>query len=208
MAARIARAFEESRSWPTSVNVASNCKYDRPMTEMTDTASGWLAREELESVRGRMPILYVDAVPVRVDETGVVTRVGLLLRMGADGTVSRALVSGRVLYQERIRDALMRHLEKDLGPVALPRVPASPQPFTVAEYFPTPGVTPYHDPRQHAVSLAYLVPVAGDCRPRQDALDLVWFTPEEAASPQVQQEMTGGQGVLLKQALAHVGRLF
>src|SRR5690606_7533873 len=177
------------------------------VTEMTETASAWLSQEELESIRGRMPILYVNAVPVRVDDSGVVTRVGLLLRIGADGTVSRALVSGRVLYHERVRDALLRHLEKDLGPVALPQVPPSPQPFTIAEYFPTPGITPYHDPRQHAVSLAYIVPVAGDCRPRQDALDLVWFTPEEAASPAVQQEMTGGQGVLLKQALAHVGRL-
>ncbi|MFF0310000.1 NUDIX hydrolase family protein [Streptosporangium sp. NPDC004379] len=177
------------------------------MTEMTETTPGWLSREELELTRERMPILYVDAVPVRVDDTGVVTHVGLLLRIGSDGTVSRALVSGRVLHHERVRDALLRHLEKDLGPVALPRVPPSPQPFTIAEYFPTEGVTPYHDPRQHAVSLAYIVPVAGDCRPRQDALDLVWFTPEEAASPMVQQEMAGGQGVLLKQALAHVGCL-
>ncbi|WP_267898077.1 NUDIX hydrolase family protein [Spongiactinospora gelatinilytica] len=177
------------------------------MTEMTETVPGWLAPGELESIRGRMPILYVDAVPVRLDDCGVVTRVGLLLRIGSDGTVSRALVSGRVLLHERVRDALMRHLEKDLGPVALPQVPPSPQPFTIAEYFPTAGVSPYHDPRQHAVSLAYIVPVAGDCRPRQDALDLIWFTPEEAASPVVQQEMTGGQGVLLKQALAHVGRL-
>ncbi|WP_329087343.1 MULTISPECIES: NUDIX hydrolase family protein [unclassified Streptosporangium] len=177
------------------------------MTEMTETTPGWLAPEELESARARMPILYVDAVPVRVDETGVVTRVGLLLRIGSDGAVSRALVSGRVLHHERVRDALMRHLEKDLGSTALPRVPASPQPFTIAEYFPTQGITPYHDPRQHAVSLAYVVPVAGDCRPRQDALDLVWFTPEEASSPLVQQEMLGGQGVLLKQALAHVGCL-
>ncbi|GAA0924639.1 NUDIX hydrolase family protein [Nonomuraea longicatena] len=177
------------------------------MTEKTETVPGWLAPDELESMRGRMPILYIDAVPVRVDATGVVTHVGLLLRITSDGTVSRALVSGRVLHHERIRDALLRHLEKDLGPVALPNIPASPQPFTVAEYFPTAGITPYHDPRQHAVSLAYIVPVAGDCRPRQDALDLVWFTPEEAASPAVQQEMTGGQGVVLKQALAHVGRL-
>ncbi|MET8047315.1 NUDIX hydrolase family protein [Streptosporangium amethystogenes] len=177
------------------------------MTEMTETTPGWLSPEELESTRARMPILYVDAVPVRVDEAGVVTHVGLLLRIGADGTVSRALVSGRVLHHERVRDALIRHLEKDLGPTALPNIPASPQPFTIAEYFPTQGVTPYHDPRQHAVSLAYVVPVAGDCRPRQDALDLVWFTPEEASSPLVQQEMLGGQGTLLKQALAYVGRL-
>ena len=77
---------------------------------------GWLSREDLESVRGRMPILYVDAVPIRVDGAGTVTSVGLLLRARDDGTIARELVSGRVLYHERVRDALMRHLEKDLGP--------------------------------------------------------------------------------------------
>lgn len=177
------------------------------MADMTDTTPGWLAPDELELARERMPILYVNAVPVRVGDSGDVTHIGLLLRIGPEGTVSRALVSGRVLHHERVRDALLRHLEKDLGPVALPRIPASPQPFTVAEYFPTQGVTPFHDARQHAVSLAYIVPVAGDCTPRQDALNLVWFSPEEAADPLVQQEMPGGQGVLLKQALAHVGCL-
>ncbi|MET8468910.1 NUDIX hydrolase family protein [Streptomyces sp. NPDC006422] len=172
---------------------------------MTETTPGWLASDELELVRARMPILYVEAVPVRVADNGEVTSVGLLLRIGPDGNVSRTLVSGRVLHHERVRDALLRHLEKDLGPVALPRVPVSLQPFTVAEYFPTQGVTPYHDPRQHAVSLAYIVPVAGDCQPRQDALDLVWFSPEDALSPAVQSEMPGGHGALLKQALAHAG---
>ncbi|MEW2164591.1 NUDIX hydrolase family protein [Streptomyces sp. NPDC007084] len=177
------------------------------MSDLTETTPGWLSREELESARARMPILYVEAVPVRVDDNGEVTRIGLLLRIGPDGTVSRTLVSGRVLHHERVRDALLRHLEKDLGPVALPRVPASLQPFTVAEYFPTLGVTPFHDPRQHAVSLAYIVPVTGDCRPRQDALDLVWFSPEEASSAMVADEMPGGHGVLLRQALAYVGCL-
>ncbi|MEU9211131.1 NUDIX hydrolase family protein [Streptomyces sp. NPDC048415] len=177
------------------------------MSDMTETTPGWLSSDELELARARMPILYVEAVPVRVDDNGEVTHIGLLLRIGPDGTVSRTLVSGRVLHHERVRDALLRHLEKDLGPVALPRVPASLQPFTVAEYFPTLGVTPFHDPRQHAVSLAYIVPVTGDCRPRQDALDLVWFSPQEASSPMVVDEMPGGHGVLLKQALAHVGCL-
>ncbi|MEU1225652.1 NUDIX hydrolase family protein [Streptomyces sp. NPDC005828] len=175
---------------------------------MTETTPGWLTADELGTARARMPILYVEAVPVRVDDSGEVTSIGLLLRIGAEGTISRTLVSGRVMYHERVRDALLRHLEKDLGPVALPRVPASLQPFTVAEYFPTAGVTAFHDPRQHAVSLAYVVPVTGDCRPRQDALDLVWFSPQEAASPTVQNEMPGGQGTLLKQALAHIGHTY
>ena len=176
------------------------------MTQTTpQSSSSWLTREELDELRGRAPILYVDAIPVRVDSQGIVTSVGLLLRATGEGTITRALVSGRVLYHERVRSALLRHLEKDLGPLALPRIPLSPQPFTIAEYFPTPGVTPFHDPRQHAVSLAYVVPVEGDCEPQQDALELIWLTPAEARSQSLLDEMAGGQGVLLQQGLAYLG---
>lgn len=177
------------------------------MTDITETASHWLSDEDLETVRGRVPMVYVDAVPVRVDSIGEVTHVGLLLRAMPDGTVSRALVTGRVLFGERIRLALLRHLEKDLGPLALPRLPPNPTPFTVAEYFPDPEVSGYHDPRQHAVSLAYVVPIDGDPEPAHDALDLAWLTPEEAASIDVRAEMTGGHDRLLRLALAHVGCL-
>lgn len=175
------------------------------MTEVTQSDAGWLSRDDMDAARERLPIVYVDAVPVRVDGQGVVTEVGLLLRLGEDGQVKRALVSGRVLYHERIRSALIRHLEKDLGPLSLPRVPPAPQPFTIAEYFPTPGVTPFHDPRQHAVSLAYVVPVEGDCAPQQDALELTWFTPDEAREPALLAELGNGHSVLLLRALAHLG---
>ena len=176
------------------------------MTQIVpQSGNSWLSREELDSARERLPILYIDAVPVRVDEMGTIVSVGLLLRVTGHGQISRALVSGRVLYHERVRTALIRHIEKDLGPLALPRLPAAPAPFTVAEYFPTPGVTPFHDPRQHAVSLAYVVPVEGDCEPPQDALELTWLTPAEAMDDELLAEMAGGQGTLLKQALAYCG---
>ena len=152
-------------------------------------------------------MVYVDAVPVRVSAVGEVTHVGLLLRAMADGTISRAVVSGRVLYGERVRDALLRHLERDLGPMSLPRLPPEPQPFTIAEYFPDRSVTGFHDPRQHAVSLAFLVPVDGDSSPSQDALDLAWLTPEEAVTAEVRREMTSGHDRLVRLALAHAGRL-
>ncbi len=171
----------------------------------TEPSAGWLSPDELRDARERLPILYVDAVPVRVDDVGEVQQVGLLLRATGDGELIRALVSGRVLYHERVRQALVRHLEKDLGPLALPRIPPAPQPFTVAEYFPIPGITPFHDPRQHAVSLAFVVPVEGECEPQQDALQLTWVTPNEARDPQLLADMQGGQGVLVQQALAHLG---
>lgn len=172
-----------------------------------DARSAWLNPDDLDSARARVPMVYVDAVPVRVDDRGRVVSVGLLLRQTPDGQIARALVSGRVLYGERIRDALIRHLEKDLGPVALPRLPATPAPFTVAEYFPDPTVSGFHDPRQHAVSLAFVVPCDGDCTPSQDALDLVWVTPAEAASERMALEMSGGQDRILRMALAHAGVL-
>jgi ADP-ribose pyrophosphatase YjhB (NUDIX family) len=177
------------------------------MSDQTETRTGWLSRDEIENVRANVPLVYVDAVPVRVDVLGRVTHVGMLLRQAADGSISRMVVGGRVLFGERIRDALLRHLEKDLGPVALPRIPTEPAPFTVVEYFPDPDVSGFHDPRHHAVSLAYVVPVDGDCQPTQQALDLTWYTPTEAVSETVRREMTGGHDRLIRLALAHVGEL-
>jgi ADP-ribose pyrophosphatase YjhB (NUDIX family) len=177
------------------------------MTDDIDVKTNWLDPDLLTAVRGQVPVVYVDAVPVRVDDMGQITHVGMLLRQAPDGNISRTVVSGRVLLGERIREALLRHLEKDLGPLALPRIPPDPSPFTVVEYFPDPSITGFHDPRQHAVSLAFVVPVTGDCHPTQQALDLGWFTPEQAVSEQMRREMTGGHDRLVRMALASVGRL-
>lgn len=173
----------------------------------TETETGWLSDEDLELVRANVPIVYVDAIPVRVDSLGRVTEIGLLLRVAADGTISRMVVTGRVMFGELVREALIRHCEKDLGPLAFPEIPANPAPFTVVEYFPDPSKSGFHDPRHHAVSLAYVVPVDGECEPTQEALDLAWFTPEEAVSPEVIGQMTGGHDRLLRLALAHCGCL-
>lgn len=144
---------------------------------------------------------------MRVDGIGQVTEVGIVLRANAEGAITRTLVTGRVMFGETLRDALFRHIEKDLGPMAFPLLPASPIPFSVAEYFPFPGAQ-FRDDRQHAVSLAYLVPVTGTCEPRQDALELTWMTPEEAGSDAISAEMEGGRGALVRSALASVGRLY
>src|SRR5690606_25456691 len=177
-----------------------------PSVRTPDPNPGWLSEFQLEETRSRVPILYVEAIPARLDSLGQLERVGLLLRGSATtGTLARSFVSGRVLHGEPIRSALMRNLEKDLGPTAFPQLPADIAPFTVAEYFPLPGVTPLYDPRQHAVALAYIVAVTGECDPRQDALELTWLTPEDALSPSILDELEGGRGFLLRQALAHLG---
>lgn len=171
-----------------------------------DPNPGWLSDFQLDETRSRVPILYVEAVPVRLDSYGRVEQIGVLLRGNAvTGEMTRTLVSGRVLHNESLRAALVRNLEKDLGPSAFPQIPASITPFTVAEYFPLPGVTPLYDPRQHAVALVYVVPVTGECEPRSDALELTWLSPSDACSAGLLDEMEGGRGLLMRQALAHLG---
>ena len=175
--------------------------------ETTETSPRWLADHDLQWVRDKVPLVYVEAVPVRLDHLGHVQKVGLLLRVRPDGSVSRTIIGGRVLHGETVREALWRHLAKDLGPEAEPDLPPCPSPFTIAEYFPDPRRTGYHDPRQHAVSLVYVVPVEGDCRPSQDALELSWLSVEEASGPFVAEEMSSGHDRLVRLAMAHVGRL-
>lgn len=170
-----------------------------------DPNSSWLSDEELAEVRRRMPILYVEAIPVRLDAVGKVAEIGTLLRVSPSGNMTRTIVAGRVLYGELIRDALLRHLEKDLGTMAFPQLPISPVPMAVAEMFPESSPTGLTDPRQHAVSLVFVVPVTGTCDPRQDALELSWVAPSEAVASDMLADMEGGRGVLLKQALAAVG---
>ncbi|GAA1353805.1 NUDIX hydrolase family protein [Falsarthrobacter nasiphocae] len=169
-----------------------------------DQNPGWMSEDTLFDVRQLVPIVYVEALPVRLDPLGCVSEVGLLFTADG-GEMTRAFVSGRVRHRETIRAALLRNLEKDLGPLAMPQLPASTAPYAVAEYFPAPSQSGLTDERQHAVALEYVVPVQGTCTPRQDALELSWLTPDEALTESVLAEFTGGRGELLRQALAHVG---
>lgn len=176
---------------------------------MTRTAldfdENWFDDAEYARLRRRMPIPYVNAIPVRVGETGNVERIGLLLRSLEDGTLGREVVGGRIRFHETIRTALMRHAENDLGPMALPVIPPSISPFHIAEYFPTEGSGLLHDPRQHAISMCFVLEVRGECTPRADALSLDWLTPEETLRPDITSELCHGQDFILKAALTHLG---
>ncbi|MCB4209046.1 NUDIX hydrolase family protein [Arthrobacter sp. UM1] len=170
-----------------------------------DQNPGWMSEDDLFDVRHMVPMVYVEALPVRLDPMGYVSEVGLLFTADSEGRMTRSFVSGRVRYRETVRAALLRNLEKDLGPMAMPQLPPSTVPYAVAEYFPAPSQSGLTDERQHAVALEYVIPVQGECQPRQDALELSWLSPDEALTEAVLAEFTGGRGELLRQALAHVG---
>lgn len=170
-----------------------------------DPNPGWLSEEDLQQARSLLPIVYIQAIPVRLDPLGCLSEIGLLLQPSPEGRMVRAFVSGRVMYRETVRAALLRHLEKDLGHFAMPQMPSTTVPFAVSEFFPSPSETGLTDDRQHAVALSYIIPVRGECEPRRDALQLSWMTPAEALSEDVQEEFEGGRGDLIRQAVAHAG---
>ncbi|MBS6030567.1 MAG: NUDIX hydrolase family protein [Kocuria rhizophila] len=170
-----------------------------------DPNPSWLSEEDLNRARATLPIVYVQAIPVRLDPLGCLSEIGLLLTANDEGRMVRTFVSGRVMYRETVRAALLRHLEKDLGRLAMPQMPSTTVPFAVSEFFPSPSETGLTDDRQHAVALSYIIPVRGECEPRQDALQLSWMTPDEALSLDVQDEFEGGREDLIRQAIAHAG---
>lgn len=166
---------------------------------------GWLDPADINRARSQMPIAYVEIVPVRTDEFGRVAQVGSLLRVTDDGSVERALISGRVLFHETLREAIARNVAKDLGDIALPMLPVNLQPFTVAEFFPTPGLSEYFDPRQHAIALCYVVPIAGDCRPQDETLDVEWVDPHSDMLDTFLEQMTNGHDRIVRKALEYCG---
>jgi hypothetical protein len=125
--------------------------------------------------------------------------------MCEDGAIERTLITGRVLFHESLREAIARNVAKDLGELALPMIPSSLQPFTVAEFFPTPGVSEFHDARQHAISLCYVIPVAGDCKPEDETLDVEWVSPNSPILEEFIKQMPDGHGKLLQRALSWAG---
>lgn len=165
---------------------------------------GWLSGEEITSIRSKMPITYVQIVPVRVDEMGRVTQIGTLLSAMAEESIQRTIIAGRVLYHETIREAIARNIAKDLGDIALPTLPINLQPFTVAEFFPTPGVSDYYDERQHAIALCYVVPIEGDCRPHDETLAVQWLDVDCQQLKEVLTQMPSGLEKIVGQAIAWV----
>ena len=166
---------------------------------------GWLPSDEINRMRREIPIPYVVVVPVRTDDLGRVAQIGSLLRVTDDGGIERTLIAGRVLYHESLREAVARNVAKDLGDIALPQLPISLQPFTVAEFFPTPGLSDYYDPRQHAIALCYVVPIAGDCKPQDETLDVEWVDPKSDVMNTFVAQMVNGHGRIVRQALAWAG---
>ena len=132
---------------------------------------------------------------------GVVTLIGLLLRADSDGSIGQEVVGGRVLYHERIRDALPATSRTTSG---RSRCPGSRCPAAVRHrrVLPHPGVTAY-DPASTPCRSPTSAPSWATAAPNRTRSACRGSRPRPPSG--YPRGVSGSHGVLVRQALAHLG---
>jgi ADP-ribose pyrophosphatase YjhB (NUDIX family) len=150
---------------------------------MTDNPN-WLAPDDWQWVQATVPIACVDVLPVRVVD-GRVARVGLIHRDTPHQGRRWCLVGGRLWRDESFADGAARQLRETLGDaVAFEPVAPDQQPDHVAQYFSVARPDGLLDPRQHAVTIVFVVPLLGDAATAGgEALEFRWFEPAQLPPP-------------------------
>lgn len=139
----------------------------------------WIADDEWARIRDLVPIACVDLVPVRESADG--QQFGLIERDSPFG-LRWCQIGGRLLHGETMRAGLLRHLDHTLQGLDV-QLPADPQPDYTMQWFPEApedGIEHGFDPRQHALALCFLTPVAAEAEPAVveggEGVRFGWFT--------------------------------
>lgn len=136
---------------------------------------GWLREDEWLDAERNLPILCVDALPVKMNGKGRNIQVGLILRETPHQGIRWCLLGGRVLRGESLREALYRQWNSALGgSLSLGNLwQEAPK---VIEYHPDSLPGRPHDPRKHAVSITYAISTEGvGLTTGPEAIDFRWF---------------------------------
>ena len=146
----------------------------------------WLDADDWAWAQATLPIACVDVLPVRVGQDGrTVERVGLIHRDTPHQGRRWCIVGGRLWRDESFAQAAARQLRETLG-LDLAFEPLAPdrQPDHVVQYFTSDRPDGLLDPRQHAVTLCFVVPIAGgEATPGGEAFDFRWFPPDRLPPP-------------------------
>ena len=134
----------------------------------------WLSDDDWERTQQTMPIACVDVLPVRMMESDI-RAVGLIYRDTPLHGNRWCVVGGRLWRDEPLGDAVTRQLRETLGEKIHFEIAAEPQPDFVVTYFTQPRSIGLHDPRQHALTLNFVVPIEGTTEVGGEAIDFRWF---------------------------------
>ena len=142
---------------------------------MTDNPN-WLNATDWKWVQDTVPIPCADVVPVQMGRDGV-EQIGLIYRNTPHQGMRWCMVGGRMWRNESMADAITRQLRETLGPLVQFEIDPHRQPDFVVQYFTARRPVGFLDPRQHAITLAFVVPIAGQITPMGEAETFRWFEP-------------------------------
>jgi ADP-ribose pyrophosphatase YjhB (NUDIX family) len=136
----------------------------------------WLDADDWKWVQDTMPIACCDVVPVQVGSDGrAVERIGLIYRNTPHQGMRWCVVGGRIWRGESLAQAAGRQLRETLGPAIGFEVEADRQPDFVVQYFTTVRPHSLLDPRQHAITSMFVVPIEGMITAMGEAESFRWF---------------------------------
>lgn len=145
----------------------------------------WLAADDWKWAQDTLPILCVDVVPVVVGRDGrTVERVGLIHRDTPHQGLRWCIVGGRLWRGESLAQGATRQLRETLGlDVAFASLDDR-QPEHIVQYFPSHRADGLYDPRQHAVTANFVVPiVGGEVDAGGEALSFHWYPVNQLPEP-------------------------
>ncbi len=160
---------------------------------MIEIEQDLLPDDEWKKIQKEIPIVCVDAIPVKV-VGNTIEQVGLIFRETYYTGNKWAFIGGRVLYKETIEQALYRQIYETLGTKINFKILTNEKYAYVAQYFPD-KINDYgYDPRKHAVSFTYVIVLDGEPFAQGEALKFQWFN--LALLPD-DKEIGFGQGTML-----------
>ncbi len=131
-----------------------------------------------------MPIACADCVPVRLASDGqTIEQIGLIHRDTPHQGKRWCMVGGRMYRNESVADAIARQLRETLGPDVLFEIDFDRQPDFVAQYFTQKRSEGLLDPRQHALTMAFVVPIRGVVVAMGEADLFQWFDRDSLPAP-------------------------
>jgi len=168
--------------------------------DIVGAGNRWLPDEDYKFIQARVPILCVD---VLLSPARDLRQVGLIRRAAPDGD-AWCLIGGRVLRDERLADAVDRHVAATVGTGV--HVDRSTLEFgAVIEYPTAPGPDGLYDPRKHAVSITYAASCECTREPEAlgEAFEFAWFKIDQLSEV----SFGFGQGEAAARVLRNLARI-
>jgi ADP-ribose pyrophosphatase YjhB (NUDIX family) len=135
----------------------------------------WLEPADWKWVQDTMPIVCADVVPVQLGDDGTAKNIGLIYRDTPHQGMRWCMVGGRMWRNESMPEAITRQMRETLGPAVQFEIDPDRQPNFVVQYFTTRRSIGFLDPRQHAITLAFVVPIDGHITAMGEAESFQWF---------------------------------